>query len=200
MLEPFIPTTRLVRKNKQPPRHTCDSSEDTAALFEKAYQEHSGVLYAYLVRHTGGDDAADLLQEIFIRVWRHIDNFLLIPTERRRYWLLAIARNISTDYYRRRAVRRRHETPMPDDNFTVSRLGNPDSNLLSAEATLALDSAVENLPPTLRTVLSMHIEDGMTSAEIGKVLGRPAGTVRCQISKARQRVARELDLPWKSDG
>ena len=55
-----------------------------------------------------------------------------------------------------------------------------------------VDEAIRRLPEALRTVLVLQVLDERTSAEIGELLGRPAGTVRYQISQARKRLAEEL--------
>jgi RNA polymerase sigma-70 factor (ECF subfamily) len=55
-----------------------------------------------------------------------------------------------------------------------------------------VDEAIRRLPEPLRTVLVLQVLDERTSAEIGELLGRPAGTVRYQISQARKRLAEEL--------
>jgi len=57
-----------------------------------------------------------------------------------------------------------------------------------------LDAAIARLPEALRTVLVLQVLGDRTSAEIGELLGRPAGTVRYQLAQARRRLAEELRL------
>ena len=64
-------------------------------------------------------------------------------------------------------------------------------------ATVALDAgdvwaAIDALPPTLRDVVTLAYGAGQTHAEIGQRLGRPAGTVSYQLSKARGLLATSL--------
>jgi len=57
-----------------------------------------------------------------------------------------------------------------------------------------VDRAIRRLPEHLRTVLVLQVLGERTSAEIGEMLDRPAGTVRYQLSQARKRLAEELRL------
>jgi DNA-directed RNA polymerase specialized sigma24 family protein len=63
---------------------------------------------------------------------------------------------------------------------------------------------VLDLPEDLRTILLMQVLGEMSSFQIGEVLGKPAGTIRYQISLARKRLAEEIRLigensPQKDD-
>ncbi|HZO89719.1 MAG TPA: RNA polymerase sigma factor [Chthonomonadaceae bacterium] len=170
------------------------------SLFNTLYAEHHRSLYAYLLGHTAdGDTAADLLQETFVRVWRHIEEAGQIPEARRRFWLFAIARNIVTDHHRRRAVRQRHEGVLPERDMPAEADGDPARTIEAQETAAAVDAAIARLPEDLRTALTLHLLGDMTSAEIGAALQRPAGTVRYQIAQARRRIARELGLMESSE-
>jgi len=164
------------------------------SLFNDLYCQHHQVLYAYLLgRCSNRDVAADLLQETCLRLWRHIQELRIIPEERRRYWLFAVARNVANDYHRRRGVRERHEAAQPDRDL-ADGAGDSTSRLEQAESATAVDVAMQRLPEDLRTVMTLRFLAEMTSEEIGQALGRPAGTVRYQIAKARRRLAQELHL------
>lgn len=159
------------------------------ALFDTLYREHHRVLFAYLLGQVGKRESAeDLLQETFVRVWRHISEAQQIPVERLRYWLLRIARNLVLDFRRRQSVRAREEAvvlpALPEQD--------PVEATLNRERGEALDRAIQCLPDDLRTVLTLHLVGEMTSAEVGQLLERPAGTVRYQLAQARKRLAKEV--------
>ncbi|MHB0877123.1 MAG: RNA polymerase sigma factor [Anaerolineae bacterium] len=159
------------------------------ALFDDLYAEQHRPVYAYLLGAVGDRDvAADLLQEVFLRLWQHRATAAAVPVERRRFWLFRVARNVRLDHYRRRGARAAHESPLPDGEAAEA---------LSAgglASTVDIDVAIAGLPEDLRTVLAMSALGGMNSAEIGEALDRPAGTVRYQLSRARLLLAEELDL------
>lgn len=159
------------------------------ALFDSLYAAQHRPLYAYLLGAVSDHDAAaDLLQEVFLRVWQHRETVAAMPEERRRFWLFRVARNARLDYYRRRGVRATHEQPMAEgDAGEVAALGGLGS-------TVELDAAIARLPEDLRTVLVMSALGGMDSGEIGAALDRPAGTVRYQLMRARRLLAEELGM------
>lgn len=154
-------------------------------LFDEAYREHRHSIRAFFFGHTQNDDvASDLTQETYLRVWRHIETLRHIPIERRKFWLFAIAKNILADYYRRRSVRDRLETGTMELGFAGG--SDPASVVESGETLDAIDRAIKRLPENLREVLALHTMGEMSSEEIGEVLGRPAGTIRYQLSQARK--------------
>jgi RNA polymerase sigma-70 factor (ECF subfamily) len=171
-----------------------DTNRDET-LFDALYMAHSRVLYAFLLGQTGDRETAeDLLQETFVRVWQHLEAVLALPQERRRFWLFATARNLLRDLYRRRQVRAPYACALPEVERIDPQAEDPAERIISKETAAALDAAIRALPTDLRTVLTLHLLTGMTSAEIGKALARPAGTVRYQLSKARRTIAHAVGL------
>jgi len=167
----------------------CDSS----SLFDCVYQRHYRVVYAYIFGQVQEADAsADVLQDTFVRVWRHVNDLSAIPQDRQLYWILGIARNQTRDYYRRRVVRNRVE-----QNYNVSLVqaaGDPHEELQTKETQSAVDAAIRALPPSLRVPLTLSVMGGLNSKEIAGILERPAGTVRYQIAEARKRISRHIGL------
>jgi len=161
--------------------------ENDGQLFDEAYREHRHSIRAFFFGHTQNDDvAADLVQETYLRVWRHIETLRRIPVERRRFWLFAIAKNIMADYYRRRSVRERYEMSLRECRPAGG--WDPASAVESGETLAAIDQAIRRLPENLREVLALHTMGEMSGEEIGEVLGRPAGTIRYQLSQARKMI------------
>jgi hypothetical protein len=70
---------------------------DNSEFFDSLFYGHQKALHAYLIGQTGDpDNAEDLLQQVFVRVWQHIEVAKQKPTEGLRYWLFAIASNIKS--------------------------------------------------------------------------------------------------------
>lgn len=169
------------------------TSAAVTALFNAVYDEHYRVVYAYLIGQSGDSEiAADLLQETFVRVWQRIAEVAEIPMDRRRFYFFAIARNLAIDERRRQAVRQRHLSGAPLPESVPSSTGDPSQALMTQETATAVDNAIEQLPPDLRTVLSLHLLAEMNSQEIGKALEIPASTVRYRLSRARACIAQKL--------
>jgi len=170
--------------------------EGNAAFFDALYEEHHRVVHAFLVGQLAESDmAADLLQETFLRVWRHIDEARAIPAERRRFWLFTVARNLVRDHHRRGAVRGGVEVSLPvDETLPADARSDPARQLSAKETRSAVEAAIQCLPVDLRTALTLSLLGEMTSEQIGASLGVPAGTVRSRISLARRRLMQDLEL------
>ena len=166
-----------------------------AVGFGAFYEAHRRPLHAYLLgRCADPEVASDLLQDVFVRAWRHLPVVALLPPPRQRAWLIAVAANLLKDAHRRRAAR---PTTVALDTI-ADRANLPEDEpaaVVEHHAQLeALDRAIRALPDDLRTVLLMHVLAGMNSAQAGEALGRPAGTIRYQLLLARRRVAEQLGL------
>lgn len=169
---------------------------DRDAGFDGLYDEHQRTLHAFLLGRTGDPELAlDLLQEAFVRAWRNLDLLLALAPARQRAWLFSTARNLVIDQHRSRATRTAAQDALvatidPDDQLAEG----PDRVVERERELRLVDEAISRLPEQLRTVLVLQVLDQRTSAEIGELLDRPAGTVRYQISQARKRLAEELRL------
>jgi RNA polymerase sigma-70 factor (ECF subfamily) len=172
------------------------TSAEPAALFDQLYAEHAVALHAYLLARVGDQEAAhDLLQEIALRLWRHLPVVRALPPERRRFWLFGVARNAVTDHYRRRAVRQAAERPLDDATArTTAAPSDAPRQVETADEVRRLDAAIGALPEDLRAPLLLQTLAGLSSREIGATLALPPGTVRYKIAQARRQLAGALGL------
>jgi RNA polymerase sigma-70 factor, ECF subfamily len=160
--------------------------------FDVVYVEHRRTLFAYFLGRTADrEQALDLLQELFVRVWRGLDGLESLPPDKRPAWLFSVARNLVVDHYRARATRERTRAAL---DAPAQWAALPEPAVLEGETLHDLHDAIQRLPEELRVVLVLHVLDGRTSTEIGALLGRPPGTVRYQLAEARRRLARDLRL------
>lgn len=165
------------------------SERDDVATFDLIFETHRAAVHAYFVGRTSDADAPDLLQETFLRVWRHLPDVRALGADRQRAWIFTAARNLTVDTYRSRAARdsavNRLPAPAPDHY-------GPEEVALASERMAVLDEAIRQLPEPLRVVIAMHAMSGLNSAEIGAALDIPAGTVRYRLSLARKQLAEAL--------
>lgn len=174
----------------------CGHPNGREALFDGLYDDHRQALHAFFLGRTSDPELAlDLLQEAFTRAWRSLDTLLPLPSERRRAWLFAVARNLVIDQYRGRAVRTAaHDALVAAADAAEHVADGPEVAVERDQELQRVDRAIRRLPEHLRTVLVLQVLGERTSAEIGEMLDRPAGTVRYQLSHARKRLAEELRL------
>lgn len=165
------------------------------ARFDALFAVHRGPVFAYLLGRTGDRDrAADLLQETFVRVWRHLEDALAVPEDRQRFYLLRLAANVATDDGRRARTRAHLEAPFPEAFAQCVPPPSPESSAFSN----AVDEAIRSLPEEMRTILTLQLVGGLTSPEIGEALGKPAGTIRSILHDARRNLERKL-VAWNSE-
>ncbi|GAC1419831.1 MAG: sigma-70 family RNA polymerase sigma factor [Acidobacteriaceae bacterium] len=162
------------------------SAEDDAALLarlntgdERAmstlYDRYSRVVYSVALRVLNDPASAeDILQEIFMQIWRNPDSFSAARGSLGG-WLAVVSRNRSIDTLRRR----RPSTALEDVILTSS------TNLAAeSERNFMMERArgvIANLPTEQRKTLQMAFFDGLTHSEIAEMTGDPLGTVKTRI-------------------
>ena len=168
---------------------------DREAEFGRLYEAHRAAVHAYFIGKAGDRQlAADLMQEVFLRAWQHLDKVAGLPDDAQRGWLFTVARNLSVDTARHQRTadgtqRALEGEPSSRQNSAVAPAS---TAVLAAERAGVVAAAIATLPEQQRVTLAMAAAGDMNSAEIGAALGLPAGTVRYRLSLARRTLAEAL--------
>jgi RNA polymerase sigma-70 factor (ECF subfamily) len=145
-----------------------------ASIFDR----YSKVVYSVALRVLRDPSAAeDVLQEIFMQIWRNPDSFVATKGSLGG-WLAVVSRNRSID-----ALRRKRPTEQIDDMPIASsyNLANEaEQNAMMERAR----SVIHLLPPEQRKTIEMAFFDGLTHSEIAEMTGDPLGTVKTRIRSA----------------
>ena len=157
---------------------------DNLALKELV-DKYTNVLYGFIRRFGfSEDETADLLQDIFIKVWKHAQKF---DAEKSSFktWLFTIARNTIYDALRKKK-REVNISSMDDKKSGEFEDESQDvfSILNKIEDKKLLDSLIDKLPTDYKTVVLLHLEEDLTFKEIGEVLDKPLDTVKSQYRRA----------------
>jgi RNA polymerase sigma-70 factor (ECF subfamily) len=132
------------------------------------------------------DDAADIVQEVFLRAYKNIGSF---DTSRAFYpWLYRIARNLCINTVQKAS---RKDTALPAEELLSARDGDPASDLLRKEEVEQLREAIERLSDKHREIIKLKTFQECSYAEIADILGIPIGTVMSRLYAARSKL-REL--------
>lgn len=139
------------------------------------YDLYSGIVYGVALRVLGNTmSAEDVLQEVFLQLWRNPQAF---DAERGRLapWLAVIARNRSIDVLRKR--------PMEEDidELPISTGVNLEDEASERMAIDKVRGVLAQLPPDQRKTLEMAYFEGLTHTEIASKTGEPLGTVKTRI-------------------
>ena len=131
-------------------------------------------------------DAEDLLQEVFVQIWRQAANY----SEERgspEAWIINITRSRAID--KLRSIRRMERSfILTEDPARVESSENVESLAAESEARLTMNSALANLPEAQRKVLELAYFDGLTQTEIATRLAEPLGTVKTRMRSGIQRL------------
>ncbi len=145
---------------------------------EELYRRFSPRMYAVCLRYAGkAEEAEDILQEGFIKVFRKMDSYRGDGSFEG--WMRRIFVNTAIEHFRRK----RYLMPVTErEENTIEGKYNSVLDDLGAKDILAL---VQELSPGYRTVFNMYVVEGYTHREIADMLGISEGTSKSQLSRAK---------------
>jgi RNA polymerase sigma-70 factor (ECF subfamily) len=154
--------------------------------FGELVRRHEGRLWAVALRTLGNpDDAADALQDGLLNAFRRAGSFrgdAAVTT-----WLHRIVVNACLDRVRRAAVR--PTSPLTDDDDHSATLASADPDPAERASTrVDVQRALATLPAEQRVPLVLVDMEGYSVAEVAKLLGIPAGTVKSRCARARAKL------------
>jgi RNA polymerase sigma-70 factor (ECF subfamily) len=168
-----------------------------SAVFAELVNRYAKCLLNYLARLVGDpDDAEDLLQDLFVRVFRHLDSY--DPGRPFRPWIYRIATRLGYDH-RKKRKKNAHlslDAPLGDDGSLADLLPDtrltPERALAQQEALRELDHAVGELPAKQREAFILFHFEKLAYQEIAEALAIPLGTVKSRLHAASARVLLDL--------
>jgi RNA polymerase sigma-70 factor, ECF subfamily len=178
----------------------CVAGESSA--WEEIVRLHNRRIYNLCYRFTNSpDNAEDLTQEVFIRVYRTLSSYSI---EKGAFttWLTTLTRNLLVDHFRRGRQDRVTDSidaSLTDDPGSLAlsdRLRDPGPSpadrLASQETQKMVQRALARLSPDLREAVILRDLQDMDYKEIAQVLRVPEGTVKSRINRGRMELARLL--------
>jgi len=157
--------------------------------WDELVRQHGDRVYRLAYRLSGdAQDAEDLTQDTFIRVFRSLSDYQPGTFEG---WLHRITTNLFLDMVRRR--NRIRMEALPEDYDRVPSPG-PDPEQIYHDARLdaGLQAALDSLAPEFRAAVVLCDIEGLSYEEIGATLGVKLGTVRSRIHRGRQAIRDHL--------
>lgn len=145
---------------------------------EELYNKFAPKMYAVCLRYSNNtDDAQDLLQEGFIKIFKNLDRFRAEGSFEG--WVRRVFINTSIEHYRRKvnlfSTSEKEETSIEDSSW----------NALDRLAEKDIIKLVQELSPGYRTVFNMYAIEGYSHKEIGNILGISEGTSKSQLARAK---------------
>lgn len=185
--------------------HTAPAAPDPGHLSKPGFADEAlpwlDAVYRFTLRLTAGNraEAEDIVQETFLRAYRHWHTFRRGTSARS--WLFTIARNVFLRSRERQS--RTPETLESEMPYDVSALAatsvladlnneDPERRFFRSFLDEEITREIERLPQEFREVVVLSDVEGMDYAEIAEVAGIPLGTVKSRLYRGRRLLQRAL--------
>ena len=164
------------------------------AAFEQLLDHYQKPVYHQALRLVGNpEDAADVTQEVFLKVWKHLPSFR--GESSFSTWLYRLTDNAALDLIRREK-KRRGDSSLDDEESALTLPADPAPTPHQAAEQKELKQAVaeglQQLSEEHRQVLVMREINGLSYEQIGSILDLSPGTVKSRIARARISLAKFL--------
>ena len=186
----------------------CEHDESAFEALSARYRES---IYRHVLSTLhDGSATEDVVQEVFLRVWTHAEQWHGQGSFKA--WLFRVATNLALNYLRTLSRRRQQSLEAPadaldeDDESSMPSwmvdhsLPAPDVILEHGERNQLLQQLVEGLPTEKRMVFRLVYENEMATRQVAQTLGIPEGTVKSRLHYATRRLAqewRDLQQEWE---
>ena len=154
--------------------------------FEKVVRMYSEQLYWQVRRVVlSHDDADDVLQNVFMKAWTHLDSFS--QESRISTWLYRIAINESIDFMRRQ--KKQQQVSVDNEDLSVANMLMADDYFDGNQTQAMLQEAIAQLPDVQRTVFNMRYFDEKKYSEISQVLHTSEGSLKASYHIAVKKIS-----------
>jgi RNA polymerase sigma-70 factor (ECF subfamily) len=193
---PAVPTA-----SRGPEAAASESQEEEHDLIRRAQDGESDAFEALVRRHEkrawriarnlvpGDEDARDLAQEAFLRVFRNLDRFdFQHPFAT---WLNRIVTNLAIDHLRKRRLTFSTSGVGDDDDERELELvdegqEDPSRRMELGETAVLVRACIDSLAPHFQTVLTLRELEGLPCTEIARIVGATHVTVRWRLHRGRK--------------
>jgi RNA polymerase sigma factor (sigma-70 family) len=163
---------------------------------EELYRRFASKMYAVCLRYANNaDDAQDLLQEGFIKVYRNLHRFRAEGSFEG--WIRRVFVNTSIEHFRKKSTKMLMVTDKEESNIEDA-----DITALQRLAEKDIINIIQELSPGYRTVFNLYVVEGYSHKEIGDLLGISEGTSKSQLARAKgvlqKKIAQYLSDTQKS--
>jgi RNA polymerase sigma-70 factor (ECF subfamily) len=166
----------------------------STTAFEEIMKHYQHLVYVTCFTYAGSrEDALDLTQDVFVKVYRKMGSFRGTGTFKA--WLLRIAHNEALNWVRSNARYQGHDELTPANTPKCEpRQG---SDLAGRERWTLLQKALLHLNPKQRQAVMLRYFDGASASEIASILGCSEGTAKNMLFRSLQKLRHHLLPYWR---
>jgi len=146
---------------------------------EELYNKFASKMYAVCLRYANNaEDAQDLLQEGFIKIYRNLHRFRAEGSFEG--WIRRVFVNTSIEHFRKKTAKLAMVSEKEE-----STIEDTDISALESLAEKDIIQIIQELSPGYRTVFNLYVVEGYSHKEIGDMLGISEGTSKSQLARAK---------------
>lgn len=160
--------------------------EGDRRMQEELYRRFSPKMYAVCLRYAGNsDDARDLLQEGFIKVYKNLHRFRAEGSFEG--WMRRVFVNTSIEYFRKKSIQLSSVSDKEENTIEDA-----DISAIDALAEKDIINIIQELSPGYRAVFNLYVVEGYSHKEISEMLGISEGTSKSQLARAKSVLQKKI--------
>ena len=171
-------------------------------VFKELIDKYTSPLFNFTTRLTDKDNAPDIVQDVFVKIWKKLDSFDISKSSFKT-WIFTVTKNTIIDFWRKNKIPGGEKKILSfsdlekNDDYSFSE-NIKDENILPDEALIKLEDRellnkmINKLPENYKIVLMLHYQEEMTFDEVGKVLNKPPNTVKSYHQRAIKKLREML--------
>ncbi len=147
----------------------------------------------YMLRNR--EDAEDVTQEVFVKMWKHWEN---VEKEKRESWILRVAHNYCIDQLRRKSAPKRAWTSLDDAENRISFANSlsPEQELEMNDTQKAILTTLSHMPEKMRSMMLLHYYENIKFEEIAEILDMSLPAVKTGMHRARKQFRGVLEKQY----
>jgi RNA polymerase sigma-70 factor (ECF subfamily) len=164
----------------------CNNSD----AFRKLVEMYQGPVFTFAFRMLcNEDESKDIVQETFIRVWKHLDNYNI--EMKFTTWLFTITSNLCCDKLRLR--RRNSNIETIDAAKIFASIENLETSAINSDLAKVIYTLTDKLTPKQKLVFTLRDLEGLEVEEVQMITGMTAGKIKSNLYLARQFIKNKLE-------
>jgi RNA polymerase sigma-70 factor (ECF subfamily) len=183
----------MTEKNIQTDTELVELSKKNPEMFGLLMERYQGPLFHYIRRMTqlGGDDVQDLMQEIFIKIYKKLNEY----DEKLKFssWAYRVAHNHVIDYFRK-ANARVQTNSLEDYEWEkiISASVHIEKDIMNKDCVEKIKTCLAQLPLKYREVLMLRLVEEKEYEEIMDILKKPKGSVATLIARGKEMLVKNM--------
>lgn len=156
--------------------------------FEELVSRYKNLVYSIILRMINdSEEANDLAQEVFIKVYKNLDKYY--PDFKFSTWIMRITSNHVIDYRRKK---KQDTVSMEDVEYELTTSLSPEEEYIKKEQKNTLDRIISDLPEMYKIPIVLYHQQGLSYQEIAEVTKEPLSKVKNRIFRGRKMLKESL--------